>query len=301
MLAPSTIRKIIKELNQLKNEPLEDIRVQIDEEDVLQFVGIIAGPVGTPYHGGYFRVRFTFGNEFPASPPKCIFTTKIFHPNVSSAGDICVNTLKKDWKATYGIGHILTVIKCLLIYPNPESALDEQAGKMLLDDYDGYCKRAKLMTNIHATIGGRPVEFEDASKQESATNDPLSISFLDAPSSGQSLSTATSDASSSRTSTTTTQPSESPANDVVAGMVPPLRTSAQSNGAPRSSPAPNEKDAIPPSSSSTKKALSAMRESYKIPGTGVGKTLKRPASAVAGGVKENGSGLEKRKKGLKRL
>ncbi|KAG8848244.1 hypothetical protein FRB91_010998, partial [Serendipita sp. 411] len=267
MLAPSTIRKIIKELNQLKNEPLEDIRVQIDEEDVLQFVGIIAGPVGTPYHGGYFRVRFTFGNEFPASPPKCIFTTKIFHPNVSSAGDICVNTLKKDWKATYGIGHILTVIKCLLIYPNPESALDEQAGKMLLDDYDGYCKRAKLMTNIHATIGGRPVEFEDASKQESATNDPLSISFLDAPSSGQSLSTATSDASSSRTSTTTTQPSESPANDVVAGMVPPLRTSAQSNGAPRSSPAPNEKDAIPPSSSSTKKALSAMRESYKIPGT----------------------------------
>ncbi|KAG8764786.1 hypothetical protein FRC16_008283, partial [Serendipita sp. 398] len=96
-------------------------------------------------------------------------------------------------------------------------------------------------------------------------------------------------------------PSESPANDVVAGMVPPLRTSAQSNGAPRSSPAPNEKDATPPSSSSTKKALSAMRESYKIPGTGVGKTLKRPASAVAGGVKENGSGLEKRKKGLKRL
>lgn len=80
-----------------------------------------------------------------------IFTTKIFHPNVSPAGDICVSTLKKDWKPSYGITHILTVIKCLLIYPNPESALDEEAGKMLLDDYAGYCKRAKLMTNIHAT------------------------------------------------------------------------------------------------------------------------------------------------------
>jgi hypothetical protein len=31
-------------------------------------------------------------------------------------------------------------IKCLLIYPNPESALDEEAGKQLLADYDGYCK-----------------------------------------------------------------------------------------------------------------------------------------------------------------
>jgi ubiquitin-conjugating enzyme E2 S len=27
-----------------------------------------------------------------------------------------------------------------LIYPNPESALDEEAGKQLLADYEGYCK-----------------------------------------------------------------------------------------------------------------------------------------------------------------
>ncbi|KIM23592.1 hypothetical protein M408DRAFT_72493 [Serendipita vermifera MAFF 305830] len=151
MLQPTTMRKIIKELSQLRSDPPEGIRVQVDEEDVLQFVGIIAGPEGTPYHGGYFKVRFSFGDEFPAAPPKCIFTTKIFHPNVSPAGDICVSTLKKDWKPTYGITHILTVIKCLLIYPNPESALDEEAGKMLLDDYAGYCNRAKLMTSIHAT------------------------------------------------------------------------------------------------------------------------------------------------------
>lgn len=34
----------------------------------------------------------------------------------------------------------LQTIKCLLIHPNPESALDEEAGKQLLADYDGYCK-----------------------------------------------------------------------------------------------------------------------------------------------------------------
>ncbi len=26
---------------------------------------------GTPYAGGYFRVRFNFTEEFPAAPPKC--------------------------------------------------------------------------------------------------------------------------------------------------------------------------------------------------------------------------------------
>jgi ubiquitin-conjugating enzyme E2 S len=78
------------------------------------------------------------------------FATKIFHPNVGPTGEICVNTLKKDWKSEYGIGHILVTVKCLLIYPNPESALDEEAGKLLLENYNDYCSRAKLITSVHA-------------------------------------------------------------------------------------------------------------------------------------------------------
>lgn len=52
--------------------------------------------------------------------------TKIFHPNVSAAGEICVNVLKRDWRPDLGLRHVLTVIRCLLIEPNPESALNEE-------------------------------------------------------------------------------------------------------------------------------------------------------------------------------
>lgn len=82
------------------------------------------------------------------------FTTKIFHPNVAKNGAICVNTLKKDWKPEYGIEHVLTVIKCLLIHPNPASALNEEAGKLLLEQYDDFAKHAKMMTEIHARAAG---------------------------------------------------------------------------------------------------------------------------------------------------
>ena len=51
-----------------------------------------------------------------------------------------------------GIRHILMVIKCLLIVPNPESALNEEAGKLLLEQYDTYFNRAKLYTEIHASV-----------------------------------------------------------------------------------------------------------------------------------------------------
>ena len=34
--------------------------------------------------------------------------------------------------------------------PNAESALNEEAGMLLLEDYDAYFKKAALMTKIHA-------------------------------------------------------------------------------------------------------------------------------------------------------
>lgn len=179
---------------------------------------------------------------------------------------------------------------------------------MLLEDYDGYCKRAKLMTSIHATRGGRPIEFEDPAKQAALAEDPLSISFLDGPSTSNAAVASTSRdlAPSIAATTRLRQGSASPTfSTLVLPSVPPLRSSAQSNGAPRLSPAPNEKDSTTgPTATSidSKKMSSGSKDSStKLPGTGVGKSLKRPASAVAGGIKENGSGSEKRKKGLKRL
>ena len=48
-------------------------------------------------------------------------------------------------------------VKCLLIYPNAESALNEEAGKLLLEQYQDYFSRAKMMTEIHARPSRPPV------------------------------------------------------------------------------------------------------------------------------------------------
>lgn len=82
-------------------------------------------------------MKLLLSRDFPQSPPKgmcvilvtncviteCIdfsfrltkicflgyFLTKIFHPNIASNGEICVNTLKKDWNPTLGLRHVLHV------------------------------------------------------------------------------------------------------------------------------------------------------------------------------------------------
>ncbi|KAL2895692.1 Ubiquitin-conjugating enzyme E2 22 [Bienertia sinuspersici] len=111
---------------------------------------------GTPYDNGVFRMKLILSSDFPHSPPKGYFLTKIFHPNIANNGEICVNTLKKDWNPTLGLRHVLLVIRCLLIEPFPESALNEQAGKMLLENYEEYARLARLYTGIHAKPKSKP-------------------------------------------------------------------------------------------------------------------------------------------------
>ncbi|XP_078393929.1 ubiquitin-conjugating enzyme E2 S [Cetorhinus maximus] len=151
-LPPHIIREVWREVSTLTMEPPEGIKIYTNEEDITDLQATIEGPDGTPYAGGLFKMKLVLGKDFPAVPPKAYFITKIFHPNVSPSGEICVNVLKRDWKAELGIRHILLTIKCLLIHPNPESALNEEAGRLLLEEYEEYASRARLLTDIHARV-----------------------------------------------------------------------------------------------------------------------------------------------------
>jgi len=294
---------------------------------MLDVTGVIEGPEGTPYAGGYFRVKFKFTEEFPAAPPKCWFATKIFHPNVGDNGEICVNTLKKDWKSTYGIGHILVTVKCLLIYPNPESALDEEAGKLLLENYSSYCDRAKLITSVHATPRVKPAEFNIPSPPQEEP--PVASSSKDTTPIGSVLLPESKDAhvaSASKVSNspTTTSPSSS------------LPTSKATPTTPFTMPIVSRKSASPGPPVSLKSSLSLEKEGLNVSssqkerhpspsplgtadanvenggkprmGMGLGMTSTAGVGGISGtkAVKRSATGsaatgAEKRKKALKRL
>ena len=51
-------------------------------------------------------------------------------------------------------------MRCLLIHPNAESALNEEAGRLLLENYDAYARHARMMTDLHARR--RPLEEANA-------------------------------------------------------------------------------------------------------------------------------------------
>ncbi|KAK1440752.1 hypothetical protein QVD17_06583 [Tagetes erecta] len=164
-LPPNVIKQLARELKNLDETPPEGIKVGVNDDDFSTIYADIEGPAGTPYENGVFRMKLILSRDFPHSPPKGYFLTKIFHPNIASNGEICVNTLKRDWNPSLGLRHVLIVVRCLLIEPFPESALNEQAGKLLLENYDEYARHARLYTGIHA-LKPKP-KFKSVARSES--------------------------------------------------------------------------------------------------------------------------------------
>ena len=44
------------------------------------------------------------------------------------------------------------MVRCLLINPFPESALNDEAGKLFMEEYDSYFKKAKMMTEVRPLL-----------------------------------------------------------------------------------------------------------------------------------------------------
>ncbi|KAF0980578.1 hypothetical protein FDP41_013061 [Naegleria fowleri] len=162
-LPPNTIQRISREIMDLQKNKIDGIEILTYDpvrnvdllSDLSEIYACIDGPQGTPFESGKFVVKLVLDQEFPTKPPKGYFVTKIFHPNVSPReGEICVNTLKRDWKSTLGFKHVLMVIRCLMIEPNPDSALNAEAGRLIQDNYEAYANKAKMFTDIYAKQQG---------------------------------------------------------------------------------------------------------------------------------------------------
>ena len=167
VLPPQTMNALYKQELHLKNNPIPGINFIYNENDITDIQAEIEGPVATPYEGGLFRVTIKLLPNFPVVAPKGIFLTKIFHPNISEQGEICVNTLKRDWnQKNWSLSNLFQVIKCLLIIPFPQSALNEEAGKLFMEDYDQFFKIAKMFTSIHAKSTKNKMDIDEPKKEK---------------------------------------------------------------------------------------------------------------------------------------
>jgi hypothetical protein len=63
---------------------------------------------------------------YPFEPPKVEFVTKIYHPNITKNGHICLDILEDCWAPTLTIFKCLLSISSLFSDANPDDPVEKE-------------------------------------------------------------------------------------------------------------------------------------------------------------------------------
>jgi ubiquitin-conjugating enzyme E2 T len=116
-----------RELAMLSTDPPPGISCSAVDDSLERLEACIVPGDDTVYAGGLFRLEIVVPPRFPMQPPQVRFKTKIYHPNIDTAGRICLDALKMPpagvWKPSLSLATVLTSIQLLIAEANPDDGL----------------------------------------------------------------------------------------------------------------------------------------------------------------------------------
>jgi ubiquitin-conjugating enzyme E2 D/E len=168
------LRRILKEHDDLQKDPPAGCSAgpicKDGIEDMYSWEGVIFGPSDSPYAGGVFKLLIHFPTEYPFKVPHVQFKTKIYHPNINSAGGICLDILKNQWSPALTISKVLLSILSLLTDPNPNDPLVPEIAQLYKTDKAAYDAKARQYTMLYA---GDPSGSESPRRDHTMATDAI--------------------------------------------------------------------------------------------------------------------------------
>ncbi|ESO10838.1 hypothetical protein HELRODRAFT_71946 [Helobdella robusta] len=158
----SAVRFLQLELKKIHSEPVEGFRVFLpDDSNIFVWDVAIFGPPDTLYQGGYFKAQMKFPQDYPYSPPKFNFLTRMWHPNIYENGEVCISILhpptddplsgelpSERWNPTQNVRTILLSIISLLNEPNTSSPANVDASVSFRKWKEGKSKDYELKVRL---------------------------------------------------------------------------------------------------------------------------------------------------------
>ncbi|KAH7674238.1 Ubiquitin-protein ligase protein [Dioscorea alata] len=143
-------KRLLKELQHLQRDPPTSCSAEPVGDDLFHWKAAIMGPADSPYAGGVFFVEIHFSPEYPFRPPYVKFQTKVYHPNINSNGNICLDILNEQWSPALTISKVLLSISSLLTDPNPDHPLVPAIARICKNQRALYEETAREWTQKYA-------------------------------------------------------------------------------------------------------------------------------------------------------
>lgn len=149
----SNLRRIqneVKQMRQSSSEYEKMFQVKMIEDNMYHWEAILHGPEDSLYENYKFKLDIVLPENYPFSPIKIKFLTRIKHINVNSDGDICLDILKTNWTPSQNIQTIILSIRLLLSNPNPDDPFNSELAEVFRKDQFKYMAVVKDYCKKHA-------------------------------------------------------------------------------------------------------------------------------------------------------
>lgn len=148
-----TTRRIKREIEDLLSSDNSSFATAgpVESGNLFLWNATIAGPTGSPYEGGLFELTMSFPEDYPFQPPKVVFKTRIYHPNITpDGGSICLDILRDQWSPALSVSKLLLSICSLLEDPNASDPLSPAIAEEYINDRERFNQTAAAWTQVYA-------------------------------------------------------------------------------------------------------------------------------------------------------
>lgn len=116
------LKRIISDIAELVSDPVENIHIWYDENNITSIKALIIGPKDTPYQDGFYFFSLEFPESYPFNSPTAKFETINqnirFNPNLYEGGKVCLSILGTwtgpKWSSVQTLRSVLLSIQSLL-------------------------------------------------------------------------------------------------------------------------------------------------------------------------------------------
>lgn len=163
-------KRICKEMQTIKQEKIKhenDSGHKLDKTltyfeivpsasgNIFEWEALLTAPEGSFYQGGVFHLKITFPSDYPFKPPKIVFLTRIYHPNINANGVICLDILNDSWSPALTIQKVMISLISWLDEPNPRDPLVPDIARTYTNDRELYKQRCKDYVRRYAMPGNK--------------------------------------------------------------------------------------------------------------------------------------------------
>ena len=131
-----TLQKNLDELD-------DSIKIFFPDQNNIKHFHVRITPEQGPWGGGVFDFSFKIDEEWPHKAPNVRSITRIWHPNISEDGEVCLSMLKDQYKPTVSIENLIAGLQFLFCEPNPQSPLNNEAALQMRQDQEAFEAKVK--------------------------------------------------------------------------------------------------------------------------------------------------------------